>query len=194
MQWCLFLAEFPQGKGYKNKGVHERTTLFCRVKVRQTCKEVLNVLFGVQHREAHVVCLLFTADLNSSLNKSLTLLGKARKWLVPYKNLHSSGSTVLQIKKAVLCALQQRDNLFIIALKWISARSISHRRRIWPLHHLQAVSCCWPCGMGPLERDAFGHRCLVFRQSLPLCRREALSLLRSRECRALNPVHASKAV
>lgn len=77
-----------------------------------------------------MVCLLFTADLNSSLNKSLTLLGKARKWLVPYKNLHSSGSTVLQIKKAVLCALQQRDNLFIIALKWISARSISHRRRI----------------------------------------------------------------
>lgn len=96
--------------------------------------------------------------------------GKVRKWLVSCKNLHSSGSTVLQIKKAVLCALQQQDNLFITAVKWISARSISHRRRLWPLHHLQTASCCWPCGMGPLERDVFGHRCLVFRQSLPLCR------------------------
>lgn len=151
------------------------------------------MLFRVQHGEADMVCLFFTV-IWTQVYPPGWLCWEVRKWLVPCKNLHSSGSTVLQIKKAVLCVLQQQDNLFIIALKWISARSISHRRRLWPLHHLQAASCCWPYGMGPLERDVFGHRCLVFRQSLPLCRGAALSLLRSRECRALNPVHASKVV
>lgn len=59
MQWCLFLAELPQGKGYKNKAVHERTTLFCRVKVCQTCKEVLNCVIGASARGgSHGLCPL----------------------------------------------------------------------------------------------------------------------------------------
>lgn len=90
MQWCLFLAVLPQGKGYKNKGGYASTTLLCRVTVHQTFnKEVLHCVIQGSAQGGSVICIFFTAVLNLSLNSNLTLLGKIKKWLVPFKNLHS---------------------------------------------------------------------------------------------------------